>query len=91
VVEKWFSTRSWKRLRRIKTDKFLDYKDWLVGNPFPEKGEMREAVCPAWWYQNVDYKRKPEWDECTGCGRFSDCKNFKTKEKCWERFDKEGK
>jgi len=66
----------------------MPYRDWAAGLPFPKGSEMRKYVCPAWWYQCTDYKQKPEWDECIGVGSFSKCKNFKTKEKCWERFDK---
>jgi len=67
----------------------LSYKDWKAGKPFVRGTEMREFVCPAWWYQSADYSKKPKWDECIGCGSFSDCKNFINKEKCWEKFDKQ--
>jgi hypothetical protein len=69
----------------------MDYKAWSKGESFPEHSEMRKYTCPAWWYQSADYKRKPEWDQCIGCGSFSGCDYFKDKAKCWERFDKEGK
>jgi hypothetical protein len=65
----------------------MPYKDWKDGKPFPPKSEMRKLVCPAWWYQSADYKKKPHWDECIGAGAFSDCKCFKNKEKCWAKFD----
>lgn len=68
----------------------LPYKDWFDGKPFP-KYEDRENYCPAWWYQNMDYKKKPSWDECIGCGSFTDCKSYPKKSKCWERFDRENK
>ena len=67
----------------------MPYEDWFKDKPFPPKSEMRKFSCPAWWYQCADYSKKPNWDECIGCGAFSDCKNFKDKEKCWERFDEE--
>lgn len=62
---------------------------WKAGKPFGPGTEMRRFVCPAWWYQSVDYKRKPGWKECGSVGSFSNCPSFKNKSKCWERFDKE--
>jgi hypothetical protein len=69
----------------------MPYKDWLKNGKFPPKSEMRKYVCPAWWYQSANYKLKPDWKECCGCGSFSDCDHFSHKQKCWERFDKEYK
>jgi len=63
--------------------------DWLNGTPFPPKSENRAFTCPAWWYQSADYNKKPKWDECIGCGSFTNCAHFDSKEKCWERFDAE--
>jgi hypothetical protein len=68
----------------------MPYLEWVAGLPFPKGSEMRNYICPAWWYQGADYKQKPDWNECRGVGSFSSCKCFKTKEKCWERFDTEG-
>ena len=51
--------------------------------------EDRNGACPAWWYQAVDYTKKPDWKECIGAGRFTSCQYFPTKDKCWERWDKE--
>jgi hypothetical protein len=67
----------------------MSYKDWLDNKPFPKGHEMRKYTCPCWWYQGEDYNLKPNWEECEIAGTFSDCKNFKTKEECWKRFDKE--
>lgn len=67
----------------------LTYEEWLSGKPFSRGTEMRCATCPAWWYQSTDYNRKPDWDECIGCGSFSSCKHFDDKARCWERFDRE--
>lgn len=70
----------------------MPYKEWEAGLPFPKGSEMRKYTCPKWWHQqSANYRDAPEWDECyKNLGRsFSDCKYFKTKEKCWERFDKE--
>lgn len=68
----------------------ITYEEWLNNNgEFPPKSEMRGTVCPAWWYQNIDYTKKPDWDECIGAGSFENCKSFKTKWKCWERWDEE--
>ncbi len=64
------------------------YEDWLKGHNFPPKSEMRKFVCPAWWYQSVDYNKKPDWCDCLGVS-FNNCDEFKKKEKCWERWDKE--
>lgn len=66
----------------------MPYKNWLDGKEFEEGMEMREYVCPCWWYQSADYKKKPEWKEC-GFGAFSACKHFDNKAACWERWDKE--
>lgn len=77
--------------RNLKLEDFggMPYKEWEAGLPFPKGSEMRKYTCPAWWYQAADYDKKPKWKKCIGYGSFSDCKNFKTKEKCWKRFDKE--
>jgi len=62
---------------------------WERGWTFPPRSEMRAFTCPAWWYQSVDYSKKPDWPECLGCGLFSSCKSFPEKSKCWERWDAE--
>ena len=67
----------------------LPYKDWLRGDKFIKGTEMRKYTCPAWWYQSANYKLKPGWKECWACGVFSGCKMFSSKEKCWQRWDKE--
>jgi len=69
----------------------MPFKEWEAGLPFKRGMEMRKYSCPSWWYQCSNYKLKPEWEECYSAfgGPFSSCKYFKTKEKCWERFDKE--
>ena len=69
----------------------MPYKDWAKGKPFPPKSEMRNFVCPSWWYQSADYDKKPNWTECEICCAFRDCKHFLNKAACWERFDKEQK
>jgi len=68
----------------------MSYEDWAAGKPFPEKSELRKFTCPAWWYQGVDYTKKPAWDKCgeLGC-LFSECEHFKNKDRCWERWDGE--
>ena len=67
------------------------FVDWKAGQPMPPKSEMRLYTCPAWWYQTVDYKLKPEWNECfDSLGHsFSKCPHFEDKAKCWERWDAE--
>ena len=67
----------------------LPYIDWKAGKPFTRGSELRDHTCPCWWFQGADYDRKPEWEECRGVCAFSACKQFKSKEKCWQRFDKE--
>lgn len=66
----------------------MSYEDWINGNPFPAKSEMRKYTCPSWWYQSAYYKKKPNWDECEIKGAFRSCRHFNNKHKCWERFDK---
>ena len=67
----------------------LSYEDWKSGKPFGKGTEMRDFTCPAWWYQGADYSKKPDWDECVGCGAFRDCVNFNRKKACWAKFDRE--
>jgi len=67
----------------------MSYSEWRGGHAFPAGSEMRKFVCPAWWYQSVDYSKKPHWDECIGCGSFSGCKQFGNKAACWEKWDAE--
>lgn len=69
----------------------MSYEEWKNGKRFEKGMEDRAYTCPCWWYQSADYKQKPEWDECKSSlgSTFSRCKNFQTKAKCWERFDKE--
>lgn len=71
----------------------MDYEDWFNGKPFPDKSEMREFTCPAWWFQSADYKKKPDWARCDNLwGKaFSACCHFNNKEECWRMFDKEQK
>lgn len=65
------------------------HEDWEKGHAFPPKSENRQFTCPAWWYQSADCKKKPNWDWCGAAGRFTDCRRFDSKEKCWERWDEE--
>ena len=67
------------------------YEDWNKGGAFPAGSEMREFSCPAWWYQSVDCKRKPEWSGCLSImGReFRYCATFPDKAQCWLRWDAE--
>lgn len=69
----------------------MSYEKWKNGNSFEIGMEDRQHTCPAWFYQSADYKKKPKWDICIAIGSFSACDNFKNKEACWERFDKENK
>jgi len=65
----------------------MPYENWKAGEEFPSGSEDRKHTCPAWWYQSVDYKKKPEW--CSArCGlTFFGCPTFDRKEGCWDRFD----
>ena len=67
----------------------MSYQDWLDGRQFMQGMEMRQYVCPGWWYQLADYSKKPQWDQCIGVGAFRHCKNYDNKAQCWARFDKE--
>jgi hypothetical protein len=69
----------------------MSYKDWLSGKPFTTGMEMRLFACPCWWYQRVDSKKKPDWQECfDSLGRpFSRCPHYGIKDKCWARWDRE--
>ena len=69
----------------------MSYEDWLQGQSFPPKSEMRKFTCPAWYYQSADYELKPDWRACQGSwgGGFSSCEHFTSKEKCWQRWDSE--
>jgi hypothetical protein len=71
----------------------MPYQDWLKGRPFEIGMENRMFTCPAWWYQNADYNKKPNWDECDGTlgSSFSSCPSFVSKEKCWKKWDKQYK
>ena len=79
----------WKVSADMRETGGLPYEEWAEGKPFPLGSEMREFVCPAWWYQSADYKKKPEWEQCDRMlGRvFSDCELFGKKDGCWARFD----
>lgn len=70
----------------------ISYAEWNSGQGFPKRGsENREFTCPKWWYQSEDYKRGPDWKECDNTlgSTFSSCPYFKTKDRCWARFDEE--
>jgi len=67
----------------------MSYTDWLSGEKFVVGMENRKYTCPCWWYQSVDYKKKPKWDHCQLGGTFSSCKIFSAKRFCWERWDDE--
>ena len=66
----------------------LTLEEWEAGKSF-NGTEDRKYTCPAWWYQIADYKKKPKWEKCLGCGAFSSCEHFSEKEECWAQFDKE--
>ena len=69
----------------------MSFEEWKKGKPFLPGMENREYTCPAWWYQNADHKKEPNWDECWESlgSTFSNCKHFSAKEKCRQRWDKE--
>lgn len=64
--------------------------EWAGGKPFPPGSEDRKHVCPAWWYQSADYKKKPGWEKCIRCGSsFPGCRHFSDKARCWAEWDAE--
>ena len=67
----------------------MPYDEWIVGKPFPAGSEMRNYVCPLWWCQCADYRKRIEWDTCEWWGGFSRCKHFANKAACWDRWDAE--
>lgn len=67
----------------------MSYEDWFAGKRFPKKSEMRKFTCPAWWYQCVNFEKKPKWKECVLAESFSKCRLFAQRDKCWERWDRE--
>jgi len=69
----------------------ISYKEWFKNSTFPIGTENRQNTCPAWWYQSADSNKKPNWNECGLVDMFKNCKCFKIKEKCWDKFDKEHK
>ncbi len=69
----------------------ITFEDWKNGTEFTPGTEDRNSTCPAWWYQSVDYKKKPEWRRCSGTigDPFSGCPRFGSKAGCWYRWDEE--
>jgi hypothetical protein len=68
----------------------IPLEDWEAGKPFPPGSENRQFTCPAWWYQSVDYDKKPDWTGCKSFnGSFTSCRHFASKAACWERWDRE--
>lgn len=61
----------------------MTYGEWLNGAPFPPKSEMRNRVCPSWWFRDEEILTR-----CCVIGSFLKCKHFHEKHKCWEDFDK---
>lgn len=62
---------------------------WKAGRGFPRGSEMREHVCPAWWFQCANYRLKPEYPGCIHAGIFSKCIHFRTRAACWMQWDAE--
>jgi hypothetical protein len=67
----------------------MPYFEWKDGNKFDDTMQMRKHTCPGWWYQTIDYDKKPDWAECfSNLGAtFSKCKYFAEKEDCWAQSD----
>lgn len=63
--------------------------DWYAGQPFKAGMEARKYVCPARWYQQANYAKKPQWDQCLIADAFTSCQLFPMKDCCWEAWDKE--
>lgn len=69
----------------------MPYEEWACGKLFPKGSENRSFVCPAWWYQSADSKKKPGWGKCLGggFGAFSSCDHYSEKSICWAQWDRE--
>jgi hypothetical protein len=69
----------------------MSYDEWKKGKKFKPGMENRKYTCPAWWYNVVNYIKRPKWKECYNSpgSLFSQCKFFPSKDKCWKRYDAE--
>lgn len=65
----------------------MSYDDWFAGKPFEHGMEMREYTCPFWWSRQKISTSRCDDGSMLGC-RYSDCKFFHDKAKCWEEYDK---
>lgn len=65
----------------------MSYADWFRGQAFPRGSELRDKVCPRWWWQSAG--AKPPEPECADfcCGLFTECRHFGTKAACWAKWD----
>lgn len=63
----------------------MSYTEWAKGKKFPPRSEMREFTCPFWWYGQRE--KVSGCDEGSAGCRYSDCKHFSNKSKCWAEFD----
>ena len=68
----------------------IPYREWDIGKPFI-KAENRDYTCPKWWFQVSNSNKELDWQECNDSWvkPFSQCKFFRDKDKCWDRFDEE--
>ena len=67
------------------------YADWAADpSKVHEIGlEIREAACPASWYQAANLSLMPNWEQCQKADQFQQCPMFYQKSQCWARFDLE--
>ena len=66
-------------------------EDWEKDplTPWHRGKEMRQHICPRWWYQSANYDLKPDWEMCVSMGgSFSRCSHFNHKDSCWEAWDR---
>ena len=69
----------------------MAYTDWLNGEPFPPKSEMRKYTCPNWWWQLEGKGDRPDWCPVGQLGRsFTECKCYGDKATCWDMWDLKG-
>jgi hypothetical protein len=90
LVERYDVSRVLKRNPGIKVGGGLEfggmsYADWYEGKPFPPKSEMREFVCPNWWFGDLGWERCRE--NVSIGERYSQCRIYRLKGECWDIYD----
>jgi hypothetical protein len=66
----------------------MSYDDWRAGRSFVRGMEMRQHVCPHWWYQSACRDNYPyRGERCGPRGSFTGCEHFPNKAVCWAIYD----